>query len=158
MTKIRKPASTFWPIPWEAIHTHPRSATLTPTGYGILARIVAHYCATRCAPLPLDTDTRMAIIAHSHLKTWREWKSPILSILETAIPPIQAYYAKRDGGLLGMSRGAAHGLAARRLSLLANTPSPTVTPSTPRIDHSLPRPPVSPTDDPASRLWTDKAA
>ena len=156
--RTRRPASTFWPIPFEAIARHPRTPTLTPTQFGMLSLVGIHFCETRCAPLPLNTETRMAIIARSHLKTWRNHKKPILAILEAALPPIQAYYAKRDAAHAGLSNAAHSGNSTRRLNALKNSLSPPAPTPTPHRDYSLPQPTPPPTSDPAPRLWTDRAA
>ncbi|MDE2570885.1 MAG: hypothetical protein KGM93_18445 [Sphingomonadales bacterium] len=111
-------------MPIEALVDHPEAMTLPTAGFGILLRLVLHFWATECRPLPV-ADHELRSIARAHAPTWRRWKPVVLRVFEACRPELDAYYDLRETKRTTLSRLGYKTAGRRRLKALeAIAPDP----------------------------------
>lgn len=155
----------LFPMPVDGVIDHPQALAMPPASYGMLMRIVHHYWATHCAPLPLSDD-QLFSIARAHRPTWRAWKPVILQVFEAVRPAMDAYYTQRTTKTAGLrisaSKGAAVRMAQASAARIAASAPPLPDPTshhqlgfTPKREPAPPRP-ETPDKRPPRPVRTDR--
>jgi hypothetical protein len=132
-------------MPVEPLTDHPMALTLPAAGYGALWRIILHFWASGCRPLP-EADFELRSVARAHPPVWRKHKATILRVFEDVRPELVAYHRRRESGQTGIKLAAYRGGSAnaarlRRRALEQSTPvTPAILTATP-MRAPIPAPP-----------------
>ena len=100
---------------------HPLALTLPAAGFGMLARLVFHFIATNCRPIPPEGDDLRGIM-RAHRGTWTQHRESILAVfreLEPQLIEAQRLYELRRAAITAAGE---HGRAAQRLRAMGNRP------------------------------------
>jgi hypothetical protein len=131
---------------------HPLALTLPAAGFGMLCRLLFHFIATNCRPIPPEGDDLRGIM-RAHRGTWTQHRESILAVfrdLEPQLIEAQRLYELRRAAITAAGES---GRAAQRLRAMGNRPprsKPTdpmqvTTPKRAPITHA-PRPLPNPED------------
>ena len=82
----------FPPMPREIVTQHPRVVAMNSAAYGMLNRILDHFWATDCAPLP-ETDFQILMLSRAHKPTWAQNRDEIKAVLRDVTPELAASMA-----------------------------------------------------------------
>ena len=95
-TKRAKPAKRrqFFPLPITQIIEDPGVLALPTAAYGALFRMIVHFWATECRPLP-SSDTELRHIARAHSPTWHGYRTEIFRIFNNLKPELENYHHAR---------------------------------------------------------------
>jgi uncharacterized protein YdaU (DUF1376 family) len=154
----------LYQLPVEGLLDNPQALTLPAAGFGMLCRLLLHFHATDCAPLPIQ-DHELRSIARGHAPTWRHWKPTILAIFEAIRPEIETYHHNRatrqDALRIGRARSSAVRTQARIAAQQPDTAASAPTfHSLAILPHREPTPPVqrppAPDNRPPRRVMTDR--
>jgi hypothetical protein len=154
----------LYQLPVEGLLDHPQALTLPAAGFGMLARLVLHFHATDCAPLPVS-DHELRSISRGHAPTWRHWKPTILAIFDAIRPEIEAYHEARRSKSNALRIGRARSSSVRaQARIAAQTPDTAATAPTFHslaiLPHREPTPavqrPPPPDNRPPRRVMTDR--
>jgi hypothetical protein len=97
---------------------HPIALTLPAAGFGMLCRLIFHFIATGCRPIPPEGDDLRGIM-RAHRGTWTQHRNSILAVfreLEPQLIAAQAEYIRKREQVLAMGE---RGRTAQRLHALA---------------------------------------
>ena len=100
---------------------HPLALTLPAAGFGMLARLIFHFIATNCRPIPPEGDDLRGIM-RAHRGTWTQHRESILAVfreLEPQLIEAQRLYELRRAAITAAGE---HGRSAQRLRAMGNRP------------------------------------
>ena len=100
---------------------HPLALTLPAAGFGMLCRLLFHFIATNCRPIPPEGDDLRGIM-RAHRGTWTQHRESILAVfrdLEPQLIEAQRLYELRRAAITAAGE---HGRAAQRLRAMGNRP------------------------------------
>jgi len=131
---------------------HPLALTLPAAGFGMLCRLVFHFIATHCQPIPKMSDDLCGIM-RAHRPTFNTHRADIMAVfreLEPQLIAAQAEYQRKREQVLAMGE---RGRTAQRLHTLAKRgarskpadPMQITTPKRAPVTHA-PRPITGPGD------------
>jgi hypothetical protein len=125
---------------------HPLALTLPAAGFGMLTRLVFHFIATNCRPIPPEGDDLRGIM-RAHRGTWTQHRESILAVfreLEPQLIDAQRLYDLRRAAITAAGES---GRATQRLRAMGKKlprskpadPMQTTTPKRAPVTHA-PRP------------------
>jgi len=100
---------------------HPLALTLPAAGFGMLCRLLFHFIATNCRPIPPESDDLRGIM-RAHRGTWTQHRESILAVfrdLEPQLIEAQRLYELRRAAITAAGES---GRAAQRLRAMGNRP------------------------------------
>ena len=149
-TPRRRPAFAI-----DMLTQHPLALTLPAAGFGMLARLVFHFIATNCRPIPPEGDDLRGIM-RAHRGTWTQHRESILAVfreLEPQLIEAEQAYRRRLQRVKDLGE---KGRVSQRLRALKETP-PRSKPADPLQISTPKRAPVTHAPRPiptASDGWT----
>jgi len=139
----------------ELLTQHPLALTLPAAGFGMLARLVFHFIATNCRPIPPEGDDLRGIM-RAHRGTWTQHRESILAVFRELEPQLIAAQEKYDRQRAHILEIGKKGGDVARLRALSNRP-PRSKPADPMQITTPKRAPVTHAPRPiptASEGWT----
>lgn len=109
----------LYPMPVDGLFGHPDLLTMPAAGAGMVLRLLLHFWATDCRPLP-KADHELKAIARAHTPTWVTWKSSVLKVVADMEPALVAYWNERTTKSKGLRIAAREGQAARKARSVAS--------------------------------------
>ena len=100
---------------------HPLALTLPAAGFGMLCRLIFHFIATQCRPIPKMSDDLCGIM-RAHRPTFNTHRADIMAIfrdLEPQLIEAQRLYELRRAAITAAGES---GRAAQRLRAMGNRP------------------------------------
>ena len=100
---------------------HPLALTLPAAGFGMLARLIFHFIATNCRPIPPEGDDLRGIM-RAHRGTWTQHRESILAVfrdLEPRLIEAEQAYQRRLQRVKDLGE---KGRVSQRLRALKETP------------------------------------
>ena len=100
---------------------HPLALTLPAAGFGMLARLIFHFIATNCRPIPPEGDDLRGIM-RAHRGTWTQHRESILAVfhdLEPQLIEAEQAYRRRLQRVKDLGE---KGRVSQRLRALKETP------------------------------------
>ena len=134
---------------------HPLALTLPAAGFGMLCRLLFHFIATNCRPIPPEGDDLRGIM-RAHRGTWTQHRESILAVfrdLEPQLIEAEQAYRRRLQRVKDLGE---KGRVSQRLRALKETP-PRSKPANPLQISTPKRAPVTHAPRPiptASDGWT----
>ena len=100
---------------------HPLALTLPAAGFGMLARLIFHFIATNCRPIPPEGDDLRGIM-RAHRGTWTQHRESILVVFRELEPQLIAAQEKYDRQRAHILEIGKKGGDVARLRALSNRP------------------------------------
>ena len=107
------PSSTRFPMPVDALTRHPEALSFGPAPFGMLSRLLLHYWATDCRPLP-EADYMLRSIARAHPPTWRRHREAIVRVFSDLAPDLARHHGARQSRRENLRIATDRSVAARR--------------------------------------------
>jgi hypothetical protein len=105
----------------EMLTQHPLALTLPAAGFGMLTRLIFHFIATNCRPIPPEGDDLRGIM-RAHRGTWTQHRESILAVfreLEPQLIEAEQAYRRRLQRVKDLGE---KGRVSQRLRALKETP------------------------------------
>jgi hypothetical protein len=140
------------PFAIDLLAHHPVALTLPAAGFGMLCRLLLHFIATDCRPIPPEGDDLRGIM-RAHRGTWTQHRESIMAVFRELEPQLiraQEIYKQRRAAVTAAGE---KGRSVQRLAALAKRgarskptdPMQITTPKRAPITHA-PRPLPNPGD------------
>ena len=89
-----EPRQRLWPMPVEAIIDHPGLKNAPSVVYGAVMRLLHHFWACDCKPLP-EATRELESIGRMTEHLWRNHGALIMEVVTDALPSLIQYYDAR---------------------------------------------------------------
>ena len=139
------------PFPLHLLIDNPRALSLPAAGFGMLSRLLCHYWATDCKPLPSSND-ELRCIMRAHFATFKAYRSELLSIFAELEPELERSfrtYQNRSNNVRELGQRGGTIMRLRALEKKASR-APTSELRPPSSPHKL-RPPAPASELPSPR-------